>query len=84
MFSVSEGCDPDNLDRQQREADLAPLHAAVQAYMPYAAGPVLNFAACMFIMTPDGHFVIDTHPKHEQVSLCGRLGRCCVVRTDEV
>lgn len=67
MFSVSEVCDPDNLDRQQREADLAPLHAAVQAYMPYAAGPVLKFAACMFIMTPDGHFVIDTHPKHEQV-----------------
>jgi glycine/D-amino acid oxidase-like deaminating enzyme len=67
-FSVSEACDPDNLDRQQREADLVPLRAAVQAFMPHAAGNLLDFAACMFIMTPDGHFVIDTHPKHEQVS----------------
>lgn len=66
-FSVSEACDPDRLDRQQREADLLPLQAAVQAFMPHAAGPVTDFAACMFIMTPDGHFVIDTHPKHEQV-----------------
>jgi glycine/D-amino acid oxidase-like deaminating enzyme len=67
-FSVSEACDPDNLDRQQREADLVPLRAAVQAFMPHAAGELLDFAACMFTMTPDGHFVIDTHPKHEQVS----------------
>lgn len=68
-FSVSEACDPDALDRQQREADLVPLRAAVEAFMPHAAGPVLDFAACMFIMTPDGHFVIDSHPKHEQVSV---------------
>jgi glycine/D-amino acid oxidase-like deaminating enzyme len=67
-FSVSEACDPDNLDRQQRQADLLPLQAAVQEFMPHAAGPVTDFAACMFIMTPDGHFVIDTHPKHDQVS----------------
>lgn len=64
---MSEACNPDALDRQQREADLEPLRAAVQTFMPHAAGPVLDFAACMFIMTPDGHFVIDTHPKHEQV-----------------
>ena len=64
---MSEACDPDHLDRQQRESDLAPLQAAVSAFMPHASGPVLDFAACMFIMTPDGHFVIDTHPKHEQV-----------------
>lgn len=70
-FCVSEPCDPDHLDRQQRQADLEPLTAAVQAFMPHAAGPVLDFAACMFIMTPDGHFVIDAHPKHPQVILCG-------------
>lgn len=77
-FSVSAACDPDNLDRQQREADLLPLQAAVQEFMPHAAGPVTDFAACMFIMTPDGHFVIDTHPKHEQVSE-NRVGGVAVV-----
>jgi glycine/D-amino acid oxidase-like deaminating enzyme len=66
-FSVSEACDPDSLDRRQRPSDLAPLQAAVAAYMPGAAGPVLDFAACMFVMTPDGHFVIDQHPRHPQV-----------------
>lgn len=75
---MSEACDPDNLDRQQREADLLPLQAAVQEFMPHAAGPVTDFAACMFIMTPDGHFVIDTHPKHEQVSE-NRVGGVAVV-----
>lgn len=66
-FSVSEACNPDKLDRQQRESDLAPLRAAVETFMPHAAGEVLDFAACIFTMTPDGHFVVDTHPKHEQV-----------------
>jgi sarcosine oxidase len=46
---------------------LKKLADTVHRFFPGAAGPVLDFAACMFVMTPDGHFVIDTHPKYPQV-----------------
>jgi hypothetical protein len=49
-------------------ADTEPLKEALRRHMPKAHGEVLNFAACMFTMTPDNHFVIDTHPQHPQVS----------------
>jgi hypothetical protein len=60
-------CDPDNLDRDMAAADTEPLQEALRRHMPKAHGDVLNFAACMFTMTPDNHFVIDTHPRHPQV-----------------
>lgn len=69
-FCVSEPpCDPDNVDREMAAADTEPLEQALRRHMPKAHGDVLNFAACMFTMTPDNHFVIDTHPRHPQVSL---------------
>jgi sarcosine oxidase len=61
-------CDPDNLDRDMAATDTEPLAEALRRHMPKAHGDVLNFAACMFTMTPDNHFVIDTHPRHPQVS----------------
>ncbi|KAF8065503.1 soxA [Scenedesmus sp. PABB004] len=66
-FCVSAACDPDALDREQRPDDVAPLRAALAAHLPGAAGALLGFAACMFTMTPDGHFIIDAHPRHPQV-----------------
>uniref|UniRef100_A0A383VMB1 FAD dependent oxidoreductase domain-containing protein n=1 Tax=Tetradesmus obliquus TaxID=3088 RepID=A0A383VMB1_TETOB len=63
-------CDPDNVDREMSAADTKPLEQALRRHMPKAHGDVLNFAACMFTMTPDNHFVIDTHPRHPQVVIC--------------
>jgi glycine/D-amino acid oxidase-like deaminating enzyme len=63
-------CDPDNLDRAMTAADTEPLAAALRNHMPKAHGDILNFATCMFTMTPDNHFVIDTHPRHPQVMSC--------------
>eukprot|EP00878_Enallax_costatus_P021627 GHUV01022912.1.p1 GENE.GHUV01022912.1~~GHUV01022912.1.p1 ORF type:complete len:251 (+),score=39.56 GHUV01022912.1:906-1658(+) len=70
-FSVgAELCDPDNQQREQQLEDVEPLQAALQRHMPHAVGELLQFSTCMFTMTPDKHFVIDTHPKHNQVILC--------------
>eukprot|EP00878_Enallax_costatus_P037439 GHUV01042292.1.p1 GENE.GHUV01042292.1~~GHUV01042292.1.p1 ORF type:complete len:223 (+),score=33.18 GHUV01042292.1:585-1253(+) len=67
-FSVgAELCDPDNQQREQQLEDVEPLQAALQRHMPHAVGELLQFSTCMFTMTPDKHFVIDTHPKHNQV-----------------
>ena len=67
-FSVgAELCDPDNQQRQPQPEDIEPLQAALQRHMPHAVGELLQFSTCMFTMTPDKHFVIETHPKHQQV-----------------
>eukprot|EP00879_Flechtneria_rotunda_P029519 GHRR01031931.1.p1 GENE.GHRR01031931.1~~GHRR01031931.1.p1 ORF type:complete len:272 (+),score=46.65 GHRR01031931.1:67-882(+) len=73
-FDAQYGCIPDTLDRNQHQSDIAPLAAVMQRYFPRAAGPVINFSACMFTATPDGQFIIDTHPRHPQVCCCAGWG----------
>lgn len=71
-----EGAPPYDPDSEEPRAwrgaaDEAPLRAALSKYFPGAAdGALLKGSACMFAMTPDGHFIIDAHPRHPQVVLC--------------
>ena len=39
--------------------------------MPGAAGPLRETKTCMYSLTPDEHFVIDRHPDHQNLILCG-------------
>ena len=39
--------------------------------MPGATGTFREAKPCMYTLTPDGNFVIDRHPKHAGVILCG-------------
>ena len=34
---------------------------------------MLRYAACMYTMSPDEHFVLDLHPDHPQVALAAGL-----------
>jgi sarcosine oxidase len=59
-------------DAIRREPDAADEHLLRQfcaRYFPLANGPTMALRACLFTNTPDGHFVIDTHPDHPQVVL---------------
>lgn len=65
--------DPADLDRVRRTADAADeaaLRAGVASYFPAvaAAGRLLSASACFFTNTPDGHFLVDRHPRHPQAS----------------
>lgn len=51
--------------------DLALLADAVQRYLPQGAGPVLSAQTCLFTNSPDGHFVLDRLPGHENVIVAG-------------
>ncbi|GIL84633.1 hypothetical protein Vretimale_14538 [Volvox reticuliferus] len=65
--------DPGSLDRVNRTAnatDEAALRAGVSSYFPTAAGRLLTASTCFFTNTPDGHFLVDRHPRHPQVILC--------------
>jgi sarcosine oxidase len=59
--------DPDELDRELHPRDEDVLRTFTERYFPDAAGPTMALKVCMFTNTPDGHFIIGTHPDHAQV-----------------
>ena len=60
--------DPDTIDRASHPADEPPVRDFVRRYIPALDGPVESSLACLYTLTPDGHFIIDQHPAHPQVS----------------
>jgi sarcosine oxidase len=67
--SVSEAVtDPSLLDRQVRPSDLAPMRRFLEACLPGVSPEPVAGDVCMCTMTPDGRFVVDTHPRHTNVA----------------
>lgn len=64
---LGESGHPDVLERTTSFADEVPIRAFVEQHFPEGAGPVVNRKVCIFTNTPDGHFIIQRHPKYEQV-----------------
>jgi sarcosine oxidase len=76
LKAAFHGCgdvtDADQLDREIHPArDIEPLIRAMEEWMPGAAGRVIAAKACMYAMTPDANFVVDRHPEHAGLVLCG-------------
>jgi sarcosine oxidase len=64
--------DPQHLDREiAEERDIAPITRAMDDWMPDAARQLLSAKVCMYTLTPDQHFIVDSHPDHERLILCG-------------
>lgn len=64
--------DAEHLDREINEPrDIAPLVRAMDDWMPHAASKLIDAKACMYSLTPDEHFIVDRHPEHERLILCG-------------
>jgi sarcosine oxidase len=62
----------DEVDREVHlEADVEPIATAMEEWMPGAASNFREAKPCMYSLTSDGNFVIDRHPKHANVILCG-------------
>jgi sarcosine oxidase len=62
----------DKVDRDVNLArDVTPVAQALEQWMPGAAGQFRDAKPCMYTLTPDSHFVIDRHPQHANVILCG-------------
>ena len=51
--------------------DVAPIAAAMEEWMPGATANFREAKPCMYSLTTDGNFVIDRHPQHDNVILCG-------------
>ena len=47
----------------------AMVRALMERVMPDAAGRQLESRVCLYTNTPDGHFIIDHHPAHREVTV---------------
>ena len=63
-----EPIDPSDPDRTVRPEDEAVLRAFAARYFPDATGPTVMLKACMFVNSPDEHFLLGTLPDTPQVS----------------
>ena len=60
------------LDREVDPArDVEPIVRAMDDWMPGSTQTIREAKPCMYALTPDAHFVIDRHPAHANVILCG-------------
>lgn len=72
FHGFGELTDPEHLERSvDLHWDIEPLIAAMEDWMPGAAGTLLEAKPCMYSLTPDANFVIDRHPENANVVLCG-------------
>lgn len=64
--------DAEHIDRAVDPArDVEPIGRAMEQWMPGAARTLREAKPCMYTLTPDEHFVIDHHPDHTGLILCG-------------
>lgn len=65
----------DRLDRTVSDAEIAVVTARARQLVPAIGPRPVRAKVCMYTMTPDEHFVIGTHPGHDQVIMaCGFSG----------
>ena len=69
MHHLQTAVTPAALQRATDDADEALLRTCLGPYFPGANGRALELMTCMFTTTPDGHFIMDTHPRHSNVTL---------------
>ena len=62
----------DEIDREvEMTRDVRPIVEAMEHWMPGGAAKFREAKPCMYSLTPDSNFVIDRHPEHLNVFLCG-------------
>lgn len=60
---------PETADRTVGTAEEQEIRRMLEEWMPGAAHRTLDTAVCLYTNTPDGHFVVDRHPSHDNVLL---------------
>jgi sarcosine oxidase len=71
LHGYGESTAPDRIDRSVRDGDVAPVKAALDAFLPGAAGSFAAGKVCMYTLTPDEHFILDLHPRDARIVLAG-------------
>ena len=61
--------DPLHVDRGIDLHERARVEAVLAAHLPGMRGVPTDHAACLYTMSPDGHFVVGLHPQHDKVAI---------------
>lgn len=70
-----EFCTPESIRREVTDDEVNRMRALLARHLPAANGALLDAVPCMYTNTPDGHFVLDRHPRQPQVTIgCGFSG----------
>lgn len=64
-----EAVDPDEMEREPNGRDEEMLRSYARQYFPGGAGPTMRLSTCLFTNTPDGHFVLDTAPGRQRITV---------------
>jgi sarcosine oxidase len=67
LHAYGETIVANELDRTIHDADIAAVRSALERFAPEAAGAFIEGKACMYTMTPDGHFIVDRDPNDASV-----------------
>lgn len=59
--------DLSQVDRALQPDDLEPIREFLQTYVPAARLEPSRHSVCLYTLTPDQHFLIDTHPDSERI-----------------
>lgn len=71
---LGNGC---KIARHHGEADLAEIREFLERRLPQANGALRASDECLYTNTPDFHFLLDRHPRHDEVivaSVCSGHG----------
>ncbi|GAB2672791.1 N-methyl-L-tryptophan oxidase [Gordonia jinhuaensis] len=75
FFRVGTPTTANTIDRVVRDEENETMRDRARQLFPHLTGPVVQAKTCLYSVTPDEHFVVGTHPAHEQVSVgCGFSG----------
>ncbi|HVK58653.1 MAG TPA: FAD-dependent oxidoreductase, partial [Candidatus Kapabacteria bacterium] len=66
---LGEITNPESVDTSIRPDDIESMKGLLARYLPRANGPFLRGTVCLYTNTPDGHFIIDFHPKSRRILL---------------
>jgi sarcosine oxidase len=58
---------PETVRREVSDEDVDAAMQQLSTYLPDAAGRHLRSATCLYTNTPDGHFLVTPHARHEDV-----------------
>jgi glycine/D-amino acid oxidase-like deaminating enzyme len=69
---------PLEVDRTLHPDDQSRVESFLRVHLPGVSKECTAHAVCMYTMSPDGHFVVGTHPEHPQVVFtAGLSGHGC-------
>ncbi len=72
FHGVGETVDsPQYVDRSVHQSDIEPVRDALASWMPGSSAKYIEAKVCIYELTPDGHFVIGTHPNESRVIVAG-------------